>query len=150
MLLDESFRAFRIIVLPSASRSSGPRFGVLGELGPDDKDTTLLRNVRIYSPNDTASQLKRPESSAMKLWETKFSLPKIIFVMGMSLQKSFMRNNYLHTCGEYVRTVACGTFIHSCGSWRNPLGNFCQINSQPSFKLDAFQTQVRCNCPYVN
>jgi hypothetical protein len=51
-----SFRSFRTIVLPSASRSGGPRFGLLGQLDPDDKDTTFLRNVRIDLPNDTASQ----------------------------------------------------------------------------------------------
>lgn len=65
--LDGSFRAFRMIVLPSASRSGGPRFGLLGQLDPDDKDTTLLRKVRIYSPNDTASHTKRLESLAMQL-----------------------------------------------------------------------------------
>ena len=61
-----------------------------------------------------ALQLKRLESSAMQLWKTKVSLPRIIFVMGINLQKHFMRNNYLHAYGEYIWTVTCG--LNICGS----------------------------------
>jgi len=43
-----------MIVLPSASRSGGPRLGLLGQLDPDDKNTRALQIVRIYLPNDTA------------------------------------------------------------------------------------------------
>ena len=31
----------------------------------------------------------------------------------MSLQKRFMRSNYLHTYGEYVWTVTCGLRLPS-------------------------------------
>jgi hypothetical protein len=60
MSLDESFTAFRRIVLPSSSRPSGPRFRLFGLLDPEDKGATIFRNDRHYTPNDTESHLKRP------------------------------------------------------------------------------------------
>ena len=131
--LDGSFIAFRMIVLPSASRSGGPRFWLLGQLDPDDKDTTLPRNVRIYSPNDTASQLERLESSAMQLWETTFSRPRIIFVMKMSLQRI---SCVIITCIRMESHMwFTSAFVHSCESWRNPNGILNWMLSK--LKLDA-------------
>jgi hypothetical protein len=56
---------FRRIVVPSYSGSDITVF--LGLADPEDEATTILRNIRNYSPSDTASYPRRLESSEMLL-----------------------------------------------------------------------------------
>jgi len=39
-----------------------------GLLGPEEKETRFFQNVGKYSPNGTASHLRRPEYLAIPLW----------------------------------------------------------------------------------
>jgi len=51
MLLGEWFRMFRRIVLTS---SSGSTVHLIGLLDPEDGSTTITRNIRNWSPSNTA------------------------------------------------------------------------------------------------